>query len=538
MLSGSCRCRLWSAELVCGIALVVGPGAGGGLFRQMLASLAPRGESEGTHCEDGLLAGVHRLRIVDRDRAVQPWVSPDGRWVLCYNGEIFNFRQLRAELTRRGRRMRSESDTEVALEAFLHWGDDAVTRMRGEFAFAIADRATGATYLARDPLGVKPLYWSSAAGRLYVASEIKALVPVGAPVSEVPPGHHGWAASPAQPPDLSPYIDLLSLGDDCSLIEDPDEAAKLVRLLLEDSIRVRVDTDLTVGVVLSGGLDSSLILAHVLQMHPDCVALTVGAPDSLDVVYAARLARELGVPHEVVEVRPNDIRLSDVEEAVRMSELTEYGDIINAVVSVPLFARMRRLGVKVVLTGDGADELFGGYGMYQHIPAEASRRLFLHKIANLYRTELQRVDRVSMGQGVEARVPFLDLPLVDLAMRLPTALKVRDGQEKWILRHAFADLLPAYVLARPKDPMSHSSGLHERARLYRPLFGRLHRTFGYDALGAVRRDFSALLAQCGYNLDQALADSESRRDYTALEHAVDLAGALRWNAAAALRELV
>ena len=188
-----------------------------------------------------------------------------------------------------------------------------------------------------------------------------------------------------------------------------------------------------------------------------------------------------------------------------MSELTEYGDIINAVVSVPLFARARELGIKVVLTGDGSDELFGGYPMYEPGPATRSRRLFLHMIANLHRTELQRVDRVSMGKGVEARVPYLDPALVELAMRLPVGLKVRDGQEKWIMRQAFADMLPDYILRRPKNPMSHSSGLHERARLYRPLFAGMHRSFGYDLLEPVQRDFSVLLSQCGHDLDRALA---------------------------------
>ncbi len=189
----------------------------------------------------------------------------------------------------------------------------------------------------------------------------------------------------------------------------------------------------------------------------------------------------------------------------------------------------------MLLTGDGADELFGGYSMYDRIGARASRRLFLHMIRNLHRTELQRVDRISMGHGVEARVPYLDLSLVELAMRLPVGLKVRDGQEKWIIRQAFADMLPDYIIQRPKNPMSHSSGLHERARLYRPLFPRLQRSFGYDLLEPVRRDFSVVLGQCGHDLDLALAHSKARQDYTPAEHARDLAGALRWNAAAAIR---
>jgi asparagine synthase (glutamine-hydrolysing) len=530
---------------MCGIALIAGPGAGrsGPLFRQMLDLLAARGEIEETLCDDSLLAGTQRLRIVDRDRAIQPWLSQDGRWLLCYNGEIFNYRQLRAELLGLGCQLRSESDTELALEAFLQWGEDATGRFRGEFAFAITDRTSGRTYLARDPVGVKPLYWSAGGGRLHVASEVKALVPAGAPVSEVPPGHHGWAspglagyASEAVgPPVLTPYFDLSRLGEGQSQLEDPAEAAKVLRVAVEDSIRVRVDTDLTVGVILSGGLDSSVILSQVRAMHPDCVALTIGAPGSDDLAYARRLTAELGVPHEVIEVRPASLRSADIREAIRMSELTEYGDIINAVVSVPLFRRARELGLKVVLTGDGSDELFGGYPMYERIGPEASRRLFLHMIRNLYRTELQRVDRISMGQGVEARVPYLDPALLELAMRLPHGLKIRDGQEKWIMRQAFADTLPGYILARPKNPMSHSSGLHERARLYRSRFAAMHRSFGYGLLEPVRRDFSVLLEQCDHDLDQAIARSQAQQDYTALEHARDLAGALKWNVAAGLR---
>jgi len=520
---------------VCGIALITGSGADEDLFREMLSALEPRGETEQIVRDDHLLAGVRRLKIIDRERAVQPWLSTDGHWLLCFNGEIFNYRQLREELARLGRQFRTQSDTEVAAEAFAEWGEQAVGKFRGEFALAIADRDTGRTYLARDPVGVKPLYWSCRHGRLYLASEVKALTPVGAAISEVPPGQHGWAEPTGEPPALAPYLDLMSLGADLPPLEDSAEAAKLLRLAVEDSIRVRVDTDLTVGVILSGGIDSSIVLSQVVQMHPDCVALTIGAPGSDDLLYARRLCGDLGVQHEVIGVRPADIRAGDVREAIRISELSEYGDIINAVVSVPLFARARQLGIKVVLTGDGSDELLGGYQMYERTPEAASRQLLMRMIGNLHRTELQRVDRVSMGHGVEARVPYLDPAVVELALRLPVGLKIRDGQEKWILRRAFEGVLPDYVLRRPKNPMSHSSGLHERARLFRPLFAGMHRSFGYDLLEPVHRDFSVVLRRCGDDLDSALAATMTRQDYTRAEHARDLAGALRWNASAALR---
>jgi len=549
---------------MCGIALILGPAAAGAedLFAGMLAALAPRGEVLETRRGPGLLAGTQRLRIVDRAAAVQPWPSADGRWVLCYNGELFNYRELAAQLAALGAPPGGDGDTAVLAAAFGQWGEQAVGRFRGEFAFAIADTAAQRLYLARDPLGVKPLYWARSGGTLHVASEIKALVPLGQPVHEVPPGHHGWATAAAGP-DLTAYTSLAAGSSGAAgtgrargsgqgpgasaelvtdpaqagaeLVTDPAQAAKLVRAAFEDSVRVRVDTDLTVGVILSGGLDSSLTLLHVAQMHPDCVAFTVGAPGSDDLRYARRLCAELGVPHEVVELAPRRIGRAQIRAAIEMSELTEYGDIINAVVSVPLFRLVSDAGVKVVLTGDGSDELFGGYPMYHRASPDQARRLFLHKIRNLARTELQRVDRTSMGHGVEARVPFLDPALVELALALPMDLKVRDGQEKWILREAFADLLPGYIRDRPKNPMSHSSGLHERARLYKPLFPGLHRFAGYDLCAPVRRDFSAVLEACGNDLDLAIGQLAARPDYTARERARDWAGALKWNAVALAR---
>jgi asparagine synthase (glutamine-hydrolysing) len=264
-------------------------------------------------------------------------------------------------------------------------------------------------------------------------------------------------------------------------------------------------------------------------------ACPIGTPGS-DVSYARRVTRELGVEHEVIELAPGDIRLPEIREAIRLSELTEYGDVINAVIARLLFARVHRRGVKVVLCGDGSDELFGGYEMYRQPEPALRQRLFQHKLHNLGRTELQRVDRTSMGQGVETRVPFLDLALVRLAMRLPIDLKLRDGQDKWILRHAFADILPDYVRQRPKNPLSHSSGLHERVRLYRSQFPRIYRSFGYDVLGPMRRDFSIVLEQHDLDLDRALQDIQTQPDYSMPDHARDLAGALRWNAVGVLRQ--
>ncbi len=520
---------------MCGIALLLAPDANRfrATFEQMVAGIRCRGESLETSTDPGALLATSRLKIVDRERAVQPWTSADARWALCYNGEVFNHAELRTLLEAQGHVQRSCSDTEVVLEALLAWGDDALLDFRGEFALALLDRATGSVLLARDPAGVKPLYWARQAGRLHVASEIKALTGLGVPVHEVPPGSCGRGSATADPV-VSPYIDLLRLGEGEPAITDVDEAKAVLRQTYRESVRLRVDTDLPVGVILSGGLDSSLTLLHVREMHPDCVAFTVGTEGSEDLAYARRLAGELGVRHEVMTLRPRDIGLRDVREAIRRSELTEYGDAINAVVSLKVFERVRAAGVKVVLTGDGSDELFGGYDMYAQVPAEDRRRLFLHKIRHLSRTELQRVDRTSMGLGVEARVPYLDIRMLLLSMRIPLEMKVRDGYEKWILRETFADVLPDYIKARHKNPMSHSSGLHERIRLFKPLFPRIYRSFGYDVAGPMRRDFSVVLAQHDNDLRRAVDAAELAEDYRPAERARDFAGALKWNLRSAL----
>jgi asparagine synthase (glutamine-hydrolysing) len=520
---------------MCGIAALVGADAAGAqsTFDEMVAGIRSRGEVLETQRSATALLATSRLRIVDRERAVQPWTSADGRWALCYNGEVFNHAELRRRLASQGHQQRSESDTEVVLEALLAWGDDALLEFRGEFAFAMLDRIAGTVLLARDPAGVKPLYWARTRGRLHVASEVKALTCLQAQIHELPPGclARGGAATDPIP---HTYIDLLRLGEGDPMITDLDEAKAALRQTYQESVRLRVDTDLPVGVILSGGLDSSLTLLQARQMHPDVRAFTVGTAQSEDLAYATRLARDFDVPHEVISLRPRDISLRDVREAIYRSEASEYGDAINAVVSLKVFERVHESGVKVVLTGDGSDELFGGYDMYAQVPLADRRRLFLHKIRHLSRTELQRVDRTSMGLAVEARVPFLDIKMLLLSMRIPLEMKIRDGYEKWIVRETFADLVPDYIKARHKNPMSHSSGLHERIRLFKPLFPRIYRSFGYQALGPMRRDFSVVLAQHGNELARAVAAAELAEDYRFTERLRDFAGALRWNARGSL----
>ena len=518
---------------MCGIALLLGAVFDETDYRRfdaMVSGIEQRGESLEEQRGDHALLATSRLKIVDRDHAVQPWGTGGGRYALCYNGEVFNFAELGARLVADGVALRSSSDTEVVAEAILAWGVKALLDFRGEFAFALVDRADGSVFLARDPAGIKPLYWARTPGRLYIASEIKALVSLGVPVHEVPPGHCG-TGSADRDPVTTPYVDLLALGAADPVIDDVGVAVGAVRDAVTEAVRRRVDTDLPVGVILSGGLDSSLIATLVSRLHPDCRAFTVGTPGSEDLEYARRLTADLGMRHDVVEIAPRRIRGRQVKEAVRVSEASEYGDAINAVVSTEVFAAVHAAGVKVVLTGDGSDELFGGYSMYQDVDEATTRRLFLHKIRQLSRTELQRVDRTSMGQCVEARVPFLDLDLLLLAMRIPVSMKLRDGYEKWVLREAFRSDLPEYILRRHKNPMSHSTGLHERIRLFKPFMPHWYRSFGYEVAGPMRRDFSVELLRAGNDLEDALTAASTAQDYSVSEHARDLIGAIRWNLA-------
>jgi len=516
---------------MCGIALLIGrdlSAADAEYFEAMIGGIVQRGESLEQERGPTTLLATSRLKIVDRARAQQPWRSADGRYSLCYNGEIFNHAELRGRLEAEGVRFRSMSDTEVALESLLAWGEEALLELRGEFALAIVDHSDDSVFVARDPAGIKPLYWVRTGGRLHLASEIKALTALGTRIVEVPPGYCGTGDALA---DLSlhPYIDLLALGAGEPMFEDVDEAAAAVIETYTRAVARRVDTDLPVGVILSGGLDSSLVATQVARLHPDCVAFTVGAEGSEDLDFARRLTSDLGIRHVVVELKPRQIGRAEVREAVRVSEATESGDVINAVVSLKIFEAVHEAGIKVVLTGDGSDELFGGYDMYQDVDEATTRSLFLHKIRQLSRTELQRVDRTSMGQCVEARVPYLDLDMLLLSMRIPVSLKIRDGYEKWILRHAFSDVLPDYILSRHKNPMSHSSGLHERVRLYKAFMSRWHRNFGYDLAGGMRRDFSIELLRHGNDLEAALAAAEAGGDYSSVERLRDLVGAVKWN---------
>ncbi|NES24549.1 MAG: asparagine synthase, partial [Symploca sp. SIO3E6] len=284
---------------------------------------------------------------------------------------------------------------------------------------------------------------------------------------------------------------------------------------LVGAIQRRTQTDLPLGVIYSGGLDSSIVLSQAIKFHSNVTAFTVGCQSSEDFAISQRFCQDYGIPQVVISLKPQNFSLQDIKQAIQLSELNEYGDLINAAISIKLFQRIRDNGIKVVLSGDGSDELFGGYEMYGlNLSQPEQEQLFLHKLMNLHRTELQRVDRCGMAFGVETRVPFLAKDVIELALATPKAWKIKDGQEKWCLRQAFKDELPSYILQRSKNPLSHSSGLHEGVRRYKWFFRQYYDAENYGLHANLKKDFSDALVESGYQIERAIQIAGSSQDYS------------------------
>jgi asparagine synthase (glutamine-hydrolysing) len=457
---------------MCGIAAEIATGRPvPGRVAAMLEPIRHRGDGENfgrVATVAGAVFGCNRLAIVDRDAAVQP--MSDGSLSVAFNGEIYNHAELRATLTAHGHRFRTESDTEVLLHGYRQWRGDLPRHLDGIFAFVVYDADTGAYLCARDRLGVKPLYRARENGALLLASEIKSFGPLGLVPETFPPGHAAdrnreWSydSRPTEPWQH----------------DEETAAAELVRLL-DEAVYKRTRTDLPIGVIYSGGVDSAAVLGLALRHHPDVTAISVGLPGAVDLPVAVRSCAELGVRHVVRDLDIDDL-IRRLPAIVRQTETFELVDIMDACVMAPAFETARELGIKVVLVGDGSDEQFAGYELFRDHPepVELSR----YRVRNLHRTDLHRVDRASMLHSVEARVPFLDPAVVDLAWRLPMDYKRRDGIEKWILRKAISGVIPDHLAWRPKVRMPEGTGLlfqlieyarDQRVDLDEELVERLH----------------------------------------------------------------
>lgn len=522
------------------------------LVRAMTSRLVHRGpDGSGEWCDGPTAFGHRRLSIIDLGGSAQPMHSPDGRLHLTFNGEVLNYRQLRAELDWP---FVTDGDTEVILAAYARWGVAGFDRLRGQFAFALRDDTTGSLHLVRDRLGVLPLYWYADAHLLAFASEVKALLPalpdvavdlqslgdqlahrsVPAPntlfagVHKLLPGHrleldrHGHASTHAW------WDRPVPTGDGPAT---PEEAVEAVHEALRTSVAEALVADVPVGAYLSGGLDSSLIVALMSEARGGAGVSTYSAgfgdPRTDELPWARKVAGLLGTDHHEVHVTAEDFVAS-------LDELTWHRDAPMsepADVAVHRLAGLARQDVTVVLSGEGSDELFGGYpkhrmagvaalasrvpaavrgplasALVDRLPSRATRgAVLLRALSAPDRAEqtrswfapfslreraellpdtpmrpppseyasgrgdalsrmlhadghtwladnlLERGDRMSMAASLELRPPFLDHRVVELAASLPSSVKVRAGQGKWVVKEVARSYLPDDVVDRRKS---------------------------------------------------------------------------------------
>lgn len=398
----------------------------------------------------GATLGHARLAIIDPEGGRQPIVADDNGSALVCNGMIYNYRPLRAELG--DQRFATDSDSETVLRGFLRWGPMVAERLDGMFAFVLVD-GDGHCLAARDPLGIKPLYWARLGDGIAFASEIKALAGVAEHMEEFPAGctwdsRHG----------LRRYYHLPAPG---FVERTEDETLAAVRVGIERAVVKRLRSDVPLGAFLSGGLDSSIIAAiarrHVDRLH----TYAVGLPGSSDLAAARLVAEHLDTIHHEHVIDPQEITAA--LPAV-INHLESYDrDLVRSAVPTWFAARLAAREMKVVLTGEGADELFAGYGYCAEYDDPVALQQELHRsLATMHNINLQRVDRMTMAHSLEARVPFLDREMVALAMTVPAELKQRPEQgcdgEKWVLRKACEDLLPAEIVWRGKLQFDQGSG--------------------------------------------------------------------------------
>lgn len=536
-------------------------------LRAMATAIRHRGpDDEGYHTAPGVGLGMRRLSIVDLEHGGQPVFSEDGRCALVYNGELYNFQDLRAELSARGHRFHTHGDTEVVMRAYEAWGAACLRRFNGMYAFALYDGRDGSLLLARDRIGEKPLYYYRDDSRLVFASEIKAILADPTVPRELDPkGLANFLAfSHAVAPDtmyrriykLLPGHYLTVRGGEVRVSEywdvghEPvvapgavlgeDEYAARIRDLLDDSVRRRMVADVPVGAFLSGGVDSSAIAALMVRHATGPVrTFSLGFRDGgayNELSDARRVAAYLGTEHHELELAHTDL-VGALQTLVYHYD-EPFGDAAGF--NVYLLSRFTREHVTVALSGDGGDELFGGYrrfaadqlaAVYQRFPRAATHRWIpalagrLPRLRRIKRTletlpledparryarwlslftpemqagllepglraalgdhdpawpyplyygrlnghtdhlnrlmyvdlktwlpdvYMEKTDKASMASSLEVRVPFLDHRLVELAFQIPARYKVRGWSLKRILKRAVRDLVPAFVLRKPK----------------------------------------------------------------------------------------
>lgn len=436
---------------MCGIVAALGEPPDEAVWRAVRA-LAHRGpDGEGMTRYAGKAFGHRRLAIVDPEAGTQPMFNEDRSLAVVLNGEIYNHRLVRGGLSG-SHRYGTHCDVEVVPHLYEERGAEGVKDLDGMYGFALG--GDGDFVAARDPVGIKPLYVMKEGGVTWFASEIKALAGVGAaPIEEFPPGHRfapatGWARFRNLEPGEIRW-------------RDHRAASPLIRRELENAVERRLMSDVPLGAFLSGGLDSSLIAALIMRLWGGKLrTFSTGLPGSEDVARSREVAEAIGSLHTVETMSEGEIA-GMLPEIV--ASLENYDrDLVRSAIPCYFVSRLARREVKVVLTGEGSDELFAGYSYLRaYRDAGELQAEMVRLVGGLHNMNLQRVDRMTMAHGLEGRVPFLDLKLIDLALAIDPELKLYGPgrPEKWLLRQAFEDLLPERILWREKSQFDEGSGV-------------------------------------------------------------------------------
>ena len=436
---------------------------------KMSARLRHRGPDwSGIYCGKTAILAHERLSIVDPPSGKQPLISPDGKQILAVNGEIYNHMDIRARY--KGRYdFTTGSDCEVILPLYRDKGMDFLEELNGIFAFVLYDEEKNCFMIGRDHIGIIPLYiGKDKAGKVYFASELKALEGYCEDYIPFPPGHyydsrdgefHRWYNR-----DWESYDN----------VKDNPASVQELHDSLESAVKRQLMSDVPYGVLLSGGLDSSVVSA-LAKKHaslrvetgsakeawwPQLHSFAIGLKGAPDLAKAKLVADHIGTVHHEINytIQEGLDAISDVIYHIETYDVTT----VRASTPMYLLARViKSMGIKMVLSGEGADEIFGGYLYFHKAPdARAFHEETVRKLSKLHLYDCLRANKSLAAWGVEGRVPFLDKEFLDTAMRLNPAAKMCPGNtiEKKILREAFSDMLPEEIVWRQKEQFSDGVG--------------------------------------------------------------------------------
>lgn len=422
----------------------------------------------GIYSNDKAIMAHERLSIVDPISGKQPLFSEDKKLVLSANGEIYNHRALRKQFEGKYN-FQTESDCEVILALYKEKGTGFIDEMNGIFAFALYDADKDEYFVARDHMGIIPLYmgWDEN-GTFYVASELKALEGVCTKIELFPPGHF----LSSKDGELTKWYSRDWM--DYDAVKDNQTSIDAIHDALEAAVHRQLMSDVPYGVLLSGGLDSSVTSAIAKKYAekriesddtqaawwPQLHSFSVGLEGSPDLVAARLVAAHIGTVHHEIK-----FTIQEGLDAIRdvVYNLETY-DITTIRASTPMYLMARvikSMGVKMVLSGEGADELFGGYLYFHKAPnAKEFHEETVRKLSKLHMYDCLRANKSLAAWGIEGRVPFLDKEFMDVAMRINPQDKMINGErmEKWVLRKAFESYLPASVAWRQKEQFSDGVG--------------------------------------------------------------------------------